>query len=226
VAVAQNAELAGFDMLELQAHHGFLLASFLSPLTNKRTDGFGGPVRNRLKFPLHVFAEIRKAFPSDKPIAVRISARDWAEGGITEAEVLIIAEAFRDAGADIIDVSSGYTVAGENPPRGRMWQTPLSDAVRNAMHIPTITAGGIQDIDQVNTIILNGRADLVALGRPLLLDPGFVRRAQAYEGFRPDDIPAQYQSGISHLYPFEAASRKEKENMKKALKPESHGKRI
>lgn len=224
VTAAKNADAAGFDMIELQAHHGFLLASFLSPLTNIRRDDFGGSIENRLKFPLRVFSEIRKVFPQDKPISVRISASDWATGGITETDVIAIAAAFEDAGADIISVSTGYTVENQKPQFGRMWQTPFSDAVRNTVHIPTITSGSIQDIDQINTIILNGRADLVALGRPLLLDPAFVRNAQAYEQFPAEDIPQQYRSGISHLYPLKASERKEKEGMKKALKPESHKK--
>jgi anthraniloyl-CoA monooxygenase len=224
VTAAKNADEAGFDMLELQAHHGFLLASFLSPLTNKRVDTYGGSIENRLKFPLQVFEEVRKIFPVLKPISVRISASDWAEGGISDHDVLAISDAFKKAGADIISVSTGYTVADEKPQHGRMWQTPFSDMVRNSIHIPTMTAGAIQDIDQINTIILNGRADLVALGRPLLLDPAFVRNAQAYEQFMPGDIAPQYQSGLSHLYPLKAAERREKESMKKALKPDSHKK--
>jgi anthraniloyl-CoA monooxygenase len=222
-AAARNADAAGFDMIELQAHHGFLLASFLSPLTNTRTDEFGGSIANRLKFPLRIFGEIRKVFPQ-KPISVRISASDWAQNGISENDVIEIAKAFKNAGADIINVSTGYTIEHEKPQFGRMYQTPFSDMVKNSANIPTITAGGIQDIDQINTIILNGRADIVALGRPMLLDPGFVRNAQAYEQFQPDDIPNQYRSGISHLYPLKASERKEKEGMKKALKPESHKK--
>ena len=220
----QNAEKANFDMIELQAHHGFLLASFLSPLTNKRTDEFGGSISNRLKFPLRVFKAIRNVFPSEKPISVRISATDWAENGISEEDVITIATAFKSAGADIINVSTGNTVANQKPITGRMWQTPFSDAVRNTVHIPTITAGYIQDIDQINTIILNGRADLVALGRPLLLDANFVRNAQAYEQFQPNDIPNQYKMGISHLYPLKASDRKQAEGMKKALKPKSNKK--
>ena len=226
VQAAINADEAGFDMIELQAHHGFLLASFLSPLTNIRTDEFGGSIGNKLKFPLRVFKEMRKAFNQDKPMSVRISATDWAENGITEQDVLAIADAFKEAGADIINVSTGNTVAGQKPLTGRMWQTPYSDTVRNTVHIPTITTGYIQDIDQINTILLNGRADLVALGRPLLLDPNFVRHAQAYEQFKPTDIPAQYTAGTTHLYPFQAAERKEKETMKKAMKPETHKKII
>ncbi|MEN9326381.1 MAG: dehydrogenase, partial [Bacteroidota bacterium] len=224
VQATKNANEAGFDMIELQAHHGFLLASFLSPLTNIRIDEFGGSVQNRLKYPLEVFTAIREVFPSEKPISIRISATDWAENGISEQDVLVISEAFKKAGADIINVSTGNTVADQKPQTGRMWQTPFSDTVRNTVHIPTITAGYIQDIDQINTIILNGRADLVALGRPLLLDANFVRNAQAYEQFQANDIPNPYKMGISHLYPLKAAERKQVEGMKKALKPKSNKK--
>lgn len=219
-----NSEKAGFDLIELQAHHGFLLASFLSPLTNIRTDEFGGNIENRLKFPLRVFTEMRNVFPKEKPMSVRISACDWAENGISEDDVLIIATAFKNAGADIINVSTGNTVENQKPQTGRMWQTPFSDLVRNTVAIPTITAGTIQDIDQINTIILNGRADIVALGRPLLLDPNFVRNAQAYENFETNDIPNQYKMGISHLLPLKISERKQVDGMKKALKPKSNKK--
>jgi len=224
VQATQNANDAGFDLIELQAHHGFLLASFLSPLTNTRTDEFGGSIENRLKFPLRVFKEMRNVFPKEKPMSVRISASDWAENGMSEEDVIAIATAFKNVGADIINVSTGNTVAHQKPVTGRMWQTPFADAVRNTVHIPTITAGYIQDIDQINTIILNGRADLVALGRPLLLDANFVRNAQAYEQFEPTDIPIQYRNGMSHLYPLKATERKQLEGMKKALKPKSNKK--
>lgn len=219
-----NANEANFDLIELQAHHGFLLASFLSPLTNVRTDEFGGSIENRLKFPLRVFTEMRAVFPKEKPISVRISATDWSENGISEQDVITIATAFKNAGADIINVSSGNTVANQKPQTGRMWQVPFSDSIRNTVHIPTITAGNITDIDQINTIILNGKADLVALGKPLLLDANFVRHAQAYEQFQPDDIPNQYKMGISHLYPLKTSERKQTEGMKKALKPKSNKK--
>ncbi|WP_293872430.1 FAD-dependent monooxygenase [Flavobacterium sp.] len=224
VQAAINANEAGFDLIELQAHHGFLLASFLSPLTNIRKDEFGGSIQNRLKFPLRVFNEMRNVFPKEKPMSVRISATDWAENGISEEDVLTIATALKNAGADIINVSTGNTVANQKPQTGRMWQTPFSDFVRNTVHIPTITAGYIQDIDQINTIILNGKADLVALGRPLLIDANFVRNAQAFEQFETTDIPNQYKMGISHLYPLKAAERKQVENMKIALKPKSNKK--
>ncbi|OIQ15401.1 MAG: oxidoreductase [Flavobacterium sp. MedPE-SWcel] len=229
VNAAKNADEAGFDMIELQAHHGFLLASFLSPLTNIRTDGFGGSIENRLKFPLRVFNAMREIFPKEKPMSVRISASDWAENGITEDDVLTIAEAFKQAGADIINVSTGLTVEDEKPAIGRMWQTPFSDMVRNEVNVPTITAGYIQDIDQINTILLNGRADLVALGKTLLLDPYFVRNAQAYEQHKAKnleelEIPKPYMSATPHLYPYIAGQRRNAENMKKALKPLTHKK--
>lgn len=224
VQAAKNANAADFDMIELQVHHGFLLASFLSPLTNNRTDEFGGSIGNRLKFPLRVFTEMRNAFPTEKPMSVRISASDWAQNGISEQDVITMATAFKNAGADIINVSTGNTVAGQKPQTGRMWQTPFSDMVKNTVHIPTITTGYIQDIDQINTIILNGRADLVALGRPLLLDANFVRNAQAYEQFQSTDIPNPYKMGISHLYPLKASERKQTEGMRMALKPKSNKK--
>ncbi len=224
VQATKNANEAGFDLIELQAHHGFLLASFLSPLSNTRTDEFGGSIENRLKFPLRVFNEMRAVFPKEKPMSVRISATDWAANGISEEDVITMATAFKNAGADIINVSTGNTVAHQKPITGRMWQTPFADAVRNTVHVPTLTTGYIQDIDQINTIILNGRADLVALGRPLLLDSNFVRNAQAYEQFQSEDIPNQYKMGISHLYPLKASERKQLEGMKKALKPKSNKK--
>src|SRR5690554_3603979 len=224
VTATQNAEKAGFDMIELQAHHGFLLASFLSPLTNIRTDEFGGSIENRLRFPLRVFTEIRKVFPKNKPIAVRISACDWAENGISEEDVITIAEAFKNAGADIINVSTGNTVEHQQPQMGRMWQTPFSDIVRNTVHIPTITAGTITDIDQINTIILSGKADIVSLGKPLLLDPYFVRKAQAYEQFEANDIAPQYHKTIPSFYSAISSERKQTENMKRALKPKSNKK--
>ena len=220
----KNAEKTGFDMIELQAHHGFLLASFLSPLTNNRTDDFGGSVENRLRFPLQVFNAVRENFPAEKPISVRISATDWAENGISQEDVLFITSEFKKAGADIINVSTGNTVENQNPKTGRMWQVPFSDMVRNSADVPTITTGTITDIDQINTIILSGKADLVALGKPLLLDPYFVRNAQAYDQINVTDIPNQYQKGIENLYSSTISERKQTELMKKALKPKSNKK--
>jgi anthraniloyl-CoA monooxygenase len=224
VRAAVNADKAGFDMIELQAHHGYLLASFLSPLTNQRIDEFGGSITNRLRFPLQVFEAVRAAFPAGKPISVRISAHDWSIGGITSEDVITISAAFKTAGADIINVSTGNTVADQKPAIGRMWQTPFSDMVRNVVGIPTITAGFISDIDQINTIILNGRADLVALGKPLLANPSFVLDAMAYENFQSDVIPKPYLQGVTYIYNAKQSERREKEGMKRALKPVSHNK--
>lgn len=224
IQATKNADAAGFDMIELQAHHGFLLASFLSPLTNVRTDAFGGSVENRVKYPLEVFTAIRKTFPKEKPISVRISATDWAENGISASDVIYITNCFKNAGADIINVSTGNTVAHQQPKTGRMWQVPFSDALKNEVQISTITAGNITDINQINTIILSGKADLVALGKPLLLDPYFVRNAQAYEGFESQDIPTSYEKGIAQLYSFQQSQRKQVEKMKRKLKPKSNQK--
>lgn len=218
---AANAVKAGFDLIELQAHHGFLLASFISPLTNKRTDEYGGDINNRMKFPLAVLAAI-KAVSQDLAISVRVSATDWAAGGISAQDANTVAQLFMENGADIINVSTGNTVAHQKPLMGRMWQSPYAEAIRNGANVPTITAGYIQNIDQVNTLLLNKRADLVALGRPLLLDPYFVRNAQAYEGYDDGAVPAAYLAGKSHLYPLMAKQRKEVEEMKIKLKPVSH----
>ena len=224
VIAAQNAEKANFDMIELQAHHGFLLATFLSPLTNIRTDVYGGSIENRLRFPLEVFDAIRNVFPKEKPISVRISATDWAENGITENDVYAISKAFKEAGADIINVSTGNTVANQQPKGGRMWQVPFADAIRNTVHIPTITTGNITDIDQINTIILSGKADFVALGKPLLLDPYFAIKAKAYEAIENLEAPISYEKGIQTLVSSEQTSRKQVEKMKRALKPKSNKK--
>lgn len=227
VAATINSDKAGFDLLELQAHHGFLLASFLSPLTNQRTDEFGGSLENRLKFPVQVLKAIRAAWPKGKPISVRISACDWAEGGISETEVLEICRAFQGAGADIIHVSSGGTVVNQKIKPGPMWLTAFSDMIRNTTGIPTITVGGFQTIDQVNTAILNGRADLVALGKTLLADPSWVRTAQAYEQVvhaNPKElgIADPYWQAVAPQFAQWFYERKAMEGMKKALKPKSH----
>lgn len=224
VQAAKNANEAGFDMIELQAHHGFLLASFLSPLTNVRNDEFGGSIENRLKFPLRVFNEMRAVFPKEKPMSVRISATDWVENGISQEDVIEIAKAFKNVGADIISVSTGNTVENQKPQTGRMWQTPFSDAIKNGANIATITAGGITSIDQINTILLSGKANLVALGKPLLLDAYFVRNAQAYENVTVNDVPQQYQSAVAPFYSYTQNNRKSVEAMKKALKPKSNKK--
>ena len=161
-------------MLELHCAHGYLLASFISPLTNQRTDDYGGSLENRLRFPLEVFAAMRAAWPAHKPMSVRISATDWAEGGITGDDAVAIARAFAEAGVDLVDVSTGQTVRDAQPIYGRMFQTPFSDQIRNEARVATMCVGNITTADQVNTILAAGRADLVALGRPHLVDPSFT----------------------------------------------------
>jgi anthraniloyl-CoA monooxygenase len=190
---------AGFDMLELHMAHGYLLASFLSPLTNRREDEFGGDVRGRMRFPLEVLQAVRAVWPQEKPLSVRISATDWAEGGLSEADLLIIVRAFRDAGVDLIDVSTGQTVPWQKPVYGRMWQTPFADKVRNEIGIATMAVGNIYEPDHVNSIIASGRADLCALARPHLANPAWTLEAAARLGYGAQWWPKQYLSGRQQL---------------------------
>jgi anthraniloyl-CoA monooxygenase len=168
-AAARRADLAGFDLVELHFAHGYLLSTFLSPLTNRRTDAWGGSLENRMRFPLEIVAAVRAIL--DKPISVRISATEWAPGGLTDEDRVAIAKALAAAGADIVDVSAGGVVPWQKPVYGRMFQLPFSDLIRNEAGIPTITVGNVQDVDQANTIVAAGRADLVALARAHLADP-------------------------------------------------------
>ena len=188
-----------FDMLELHCAHGYLLSSFITPLSNRRTDRYGGSLENRLRYPLEVFSAMRDTWPSERPMSVRISATDWVEGGVDGDEAVAIARAFTDAGADIIHVSAGQTSTDARPVYGRMFQTPLSDRIRNEAGIATIAVGNITDADQVNNIIAAGRADLVALGRPHLHDPHWTLRAAATLGYSEVPWPAQYRSGGEQL---------------------------
>jgi anthraniloyl-CoA monooxygenase len=190
---------ADFDMLELHMAHGYLLASFLSPLTNQRKDGYGGSVASRLRFPLEVLAAVRAAWPPDKPLSVRLSSADWAKGGLTEDELIEIARAMKTAGADILDLSSGQTVPWQKPVYGRMWQTPFSDLVRNVVGIPTIAVGNIYEADHANSIIASGRADLCALARPHLADPAWTLRAAAEQHWQEQWWPPQYESARRQL---------------------------
>jgi anthraniloyl-CoA monooxygenase len=190
---------AGFDMLELHMAHGYLLASFLSPLTNQRTDACGGDVRGRLRFPLEVLGAVRAEWPADKPLSVRISATDWAIGGLSAEDLLAIARAFKSAGIDLIDVSTGQTVPWQKPVYGRMWQTPFADQVRNEIGIATMAVGNIYDPDHVNSIIASGRADLCAIARPHLSNPAWTLEAAAKLGFQAQWWPQQYLSGKSQL---------------------------
>jgi anthraniloyl-CoA monooxygenase len=190
---------AGFDMLELHLAHGYLLGSFLSPLTNRRQDAYGGDVHGRLRFPLEVFAAVRAVWPKRRPLSARISACDWAEGGLSEEDLLVIAAALKQAGADMLDVSTGQTVADQRPVYGRMWQTPFADKVRNEIGIPTIAVGNIFDADHVNSIIAAGRADLCALARPHLANPAWTLSAAAELRFDEQGWPEPYLSGKAQL---------------------------
>jgi anthraniloyl-CoA monooxygenase len=199
VQSARYAAEAGFDMLELHMAHGYLLASFLSPLTNRRSDEYGGAIANRLRYPLEILAAVRATWPSDKPLSVRLSCSDWAAGGLSEDELIGIGRAMAGAGADILDLSSGQTVPWQKPVYGRMWQTPFSDLVRNVAGVPTIAVGNIFEADHVNSIIASGRADLCALARPHLADPSWTLRAAAEQHFGGQWWPPQYQSARRQL---------------------------
>jgi anthraniloyl-CoA monooxygenase len=205
---------AGFDWLELHCAHGYLLSEFLSPLTNHRDDEYGGSLANRLRYPLEVFSAMRAVWPDDKPISVRISAHDWVEGGITPDDAVQIARAFKEAGADMIDVSSGQVCKDEKPVYGRMFQTPFSDRVRNEAGIATIAVGAISEADHVNSIIAAGRADLCAVARPHLANPAWTLNEAAKIGYFDIGWPKQYQAAKSQLernYERERAKRVEDE---------------
>jgi anthraniloyl-CoA monooxygenase len=189
----------GFDMIELHCAHGYLLSSFITPVSNRRTDEYGGPLENRLRYPLEIFSAMRAAWPADRPMSVRISATDWVGDGISRDESVAIARAFVDAGADIIHVSAGQTTPAAQPVYGRMFQTPFSDHIRNEGRIPTIAVGNITEADQVNSIIMAGRADLCALARPHLSDPHWTLRAAAQLGYTAQQWPQQYVSGKRQL---------------------------
>ena len=190
---------AGFDWLELHCAHGYLLSSFISPLTNRRTDDYGGSLENRCRYPLRVFRAMRAAWPVDRPMSVRISAHDWVEGGITPADAVEIARLFKAAGADMIDCSSGQVSKLEQPTFGRMYQTPFADRVRNEAGIPTIAVGAIFEADHANSIIAAGRADLCAVGRPHLADPAWTLHEAARIGYRGLPWPKQYLAGKAQL---------------------------
>ena len=199
VRAARAALDAGFDWLELHCAHGYLLSSFISPLTNRRTDDYGGSLENRCRYPLRVFRAMRAAWPVDRPMSVRISAHDWVEGGITPADAVEIARLFKAAGADMIDCSSGQVSKLEQPTFGRMYQTPFADRVRNEAGIPTIAVGAIFEADHANSIIAAGRADLCAVGRPHLADPAWTLHEAARIGYRGLPWPKQYLAGKAQL---------------------------
>ncbi|RZJ01428.1 MAG: bifunctional salicylyl-CoA 5-hydroxylase/oxidoreductase [Brevundimonas sp.] len=199
VRATRWADEAGFDMVELHCAHGYLLSSFLTPVSNHRTDEYGGPVENRLRFPLEVFAAMRAVWPDDRPMSVRLSASDWVEEGLTPEDSVAIARAFAEAGCDLIDVSAGQTSEDSRPVYGRMFQTPLSDRIRNEAGVVTMAVGNIYETDHVNSILAAGRADLCALARPHLADPNWSLRAAADLGWRGIQPPVQYRAGFAQL---------------------------
>jgi anthraniloyl-CoA monooxygenase len=195
VAATRRAVAAGVDWLELHCAHGYLLSSFLSPLTNRRDDEYGGGHENRARFPLEVFRAIRAVWPSDRPTSVRLSCHDWTEGGNTPADAAIFAAMFKEAGADLIDCSSGQVWKEERPVYGRLFQTPFADLIRNEVGIETIAVGAISEADHVNSILAAGRADLCALARPHLADPAWTLHEAARIGVTSVAWPKQYVSG-------------------------------
>lgn len=199
VASTLRAAQAGFDWLELHCAHGYLLSGFISPLTNLRTDAYGGTLANRLRYPLEVFAAVRAAWPDHLPMSVRISAHDWVEGGITPADAVQIAQAFKAAGADMIDCSSGQVSPHQKPTYGRMYQTPFADRIRQEARIATMAVGAISEADHVNSVIAAGRADLCAVARPHLANPAWTLTEAARIGYTGVQWPKSYQSGKPQL---------------------------
>ena len=199
VRATRMGDDAGFDMIELHCAHGYLLSSFLTPVSNRRVDEYGGSTENRMRYPLEVFTAMRAAWPVEKPMSVRVSATDWVEDGLTTDESVQIGKAFVAAGADVIHVSTGQTVSDAKPVFGRLFQTPYSDRIRNEGRVPTIAVGNITEADQVNSIIAAGRADLVAIGRPHLADPQWTLHAAAQLGYAGVKWPVQYYQGRTQL---------------------------
>ncbi len=195
VAATRRGAVLGFDLLELHFAHGYLLSSYLSPLTNQRRDEYGGSLQGRMRFPLEVLSAVRSTWPEGKPLSVRISAVDWVEGGVTAEEGVAIAAALAANGCDVVDVSSGQVHPDQAPSYGRLYQTPFSDRIRHEVGVPTITVGAVSSVDDVNTIILAGRADLCALARPHLVDPYWTLNAAIDQEYGGHPWPDQYLSG-------------------------------
>ncbi|MGI3185931.1 bifunctional salicylyl-CoA 5-hydroxylase/oxidoreductase [Nioella aestuarii] len=201
VSSVQMADRAGFDMIELHAAHGYLISSFISPMSNKRVDEYGGSLENRMRYPLEVFRAMRSAWPAEKPMSVRISANDWVgNAGVTPEEAVEIARMFHQAGADIIDVSAGQTSTDAQPIYGRMFQTPFSNRIRNELNMPTMAVGNIFETDHANSILMAGRADLVCLARPHLADPYWTLHAGVELGDTSTDWPLPYLAGRDQAY--------------------------
>jgi anthraniloyl-CoA monooxygenase len=219
VAATERCVRLGVDMIELHCAHGYLLASFLSPLTNRRTDSYGGSIENRLRFPLEVFDAMRAVWPAERPMSIRVSATDWADGGLTGDDTVRIAKAFVAHGVDLVDVSTGQTVPEGRPVFGRMFQTPFAEQVRAEAAIATMAVGAITSADQVNTILAAGRADLVALARPHLVDPFFTLRAAAAHGVAAVDCPPQYFAGRDQLFRNAPREREELKTLRLKARP-------
>ncbi|OJY37880.1 MAG: oxidoreductase [Rhizobiales bacterium 65-9] len=221
VRATELGERAGFDMLELHAGHGYLLASFISPITNHRTDEYGGSLENRLRFPLEIFNAMRDAWPKAKPMSVRLSATDWIEGGIDGNDAVEISRAFAEAGVDLVDVSTGQTSPQSRPIFGRMFQTPFAEQVRNVANVATMCVGAITSVDQANTLLISGRADLVAFGRPHLADPNFALRGAAWYGVADVAQPKSYQPGYDQLLRNAPRDRADLLDLRMRAKPKS-----
>jgi anthraniloyl-CoA monooxygenase len=222
VRSTRYAEQAGFDMLELHMAHGYLLASFISPLTNRRTDVYGGGIENRMRWPLEVFRACRETWPKAKPLSVRVSATDWAPGGLSGEDLVARTRMLKDAGCDLIDVSTGQTVPHQKPVYGRMYQASYADWVRNEVGIATMTVVAVTTADQVNTLLAAGKADLVALARPHLANPYFTLQASAWYQDPGQYWPPQYLSGRDQAYRNAARERAELTDTRLRARPASH----
>jgi anthraniloyl-CoA monooxygenase len=196
IAAARRGDRVGFDWLELHFAHGYLLSSFLSPLTNQRSDGFGGSLENRMRYPLEIFDAVRAVWPDEKPMSVRISATDWVPGGFSGDDAVEFSRRLRERGCDLIDVSTGQTTIHARPEYGRLYQTPFSDRIRNEAGIATMTVGAVSSIDDIHNILVAGRADLSVMARPHLVDPYWTLNAAIDLGYRGHQFPNQYLSGL------------------------------
>src|SRR3954464_268283 len=222
VRSTKYAEQAGFDMLEIHMAHGYLLASFISPLTNQRKDEYGGSIESRMRFPLEIFRQCRKNWPEGKPMSARISATDWAPGGLTGADLIAATPLLQQAGCALIDVSTGQTVPHQRPVYGRMYQAPYADWVRNEVGIATMTVGAVTTPDQVNTLLAAGKADLVALARPHLANPYFTLQASAWYQHLPQHWPQQYLTGRDQAFRNAERERAELRDLRIKARPASH----
>jgi anthraniloyl-CoA monooxygenase len=219
---ARYADEAGFDMLEIHMAHGYLLASFISPLTNQREDSYGGSIENRMRFPLEAWRACRKVFDAKKPMSVRLSATDWAPGGLSGEDLMAAARMLKAEGCDMIDCSTGQTVPHQRPIYGRMYQAPFSDWVRNEVGIATMAVGAVTTPDQVNTLLASGKADLVALARPHLANPYFTLQASAWYQHMGQHWPPQYLSGRDQAFRNAPRERSEQMELKLKARPASH----